>query len=93
VFPIMWFDVFLLVVLADSSCISCAAVMIVYGVSSFLYRVHGVYVLLPSVSNIRLCASMYASFICYLSLLISYMWYIPSVCLFLCSAPVMWKIV
>jgi hypothetical protein len=37
VFPIMWLDVYLLVVLADSSYMSCAAAMTVYGVTSFLH--------------------------------------------------------
>lgn len=62
-----------LVVLSDCSYLSCAAVMSVYGVGSFLYRVDGVCALLCSVSNIRLCVSMYVLLICNLSLLILYM--------------------
>jgi hypothetical protein len=47
-FLIRWLDVYLLVVLGDSSYMSCPAVMSVHGVG-FLYRVDGVCVLLSSV--------------------------------------------
>jgi hypothetical protein len=38
VFPIMWLDVYLVVVLGNFSYLLCAAVTSVYAVRSFLYR-------------------------------------------------------
>jgi hypothetical protein len=57
-----------LVVLGDSTCIPCAAVMSVYGVGSLIGQMVYVCCCLVfsscSVSNIELCLSMYVSFIC-----------------------------
>lgn len=62
-FPMLWLDIYLLVVLSDSSYMLCAAVMSIYGIGSFLCRIDGVCVLLYSVSNVGFCVSMYHSYV------------------------------
>jgi hypothetical protein len=71
-----------LVVLGDSSYVSCSAVMSVHRVGSVLYRVNGVYVMLSSVVfqiSDYVYQRTYVSFICNLSLLILYMLYLSNV--------------
>jgi hypothetical protein len=49
VFLKMWLEVYLHIVPGDSSYMSCAVVMNVYGVGPFLFRIDDVYVQLSSV--------------------------------------------